>query len=337
MNCYKVLYKQIFKSGDFSLAPIRYEDRYDIMQWRNEQIYHLRQNKPLTKEDQDGYFENVISKLFDQEQPDQILFSFLEHGICIGYGGLVHINWNDKNAEVSFIMNTALEANRFQEIWSAYLVLLEEVAFSDLKFHKIYTYAFDLRPHLYQALEVNNFIEEARLREHCFFDDKYRDVVIHTKINSGIILKLATVQHLDITFEWASDPDIRRYAVNKENIQYENHRSWFINKIKAAQCLYLIAEMNHQPIGSIRFDINDEKEATISYLLDPRFHGRGLGRLLLYEGAKTLLKKRQVDKISGLVFKENIPSMKAFSHLKYDKVDNDDSSVIFEKIIKTAV
>jgi hypothetical protein len=56
MNSYKVLSKQIFTSGSYSLVPIRFEDRYDIMQWRNEQIYHLRQSQPMTKEDQDAYF-----------------------------------------------------------------------------------------------------------------------------------------------------------------------------------------------------------------------------------------------------------------------------------------
>jgi hypothetical protein len=68
MNTYKALNKQFFSNGRYSLVPIRFEDRYNIMQWRNEQIYHLRQAKPLTQEDQDAYFENVVAKLFDQEQ-----------------------------------------------------------------------------------------------------------------------------------------------------------------------------------------------------------------------------------------------------------------------------
>ena len=62
------------------------------MKWRNEQIYHLRQAKPLTAEDQKNYFSNVVSKLYDQEKPAQILFSFLKDGKCIGYGGLVGYN-----------------------------------------------------------------------------------------------------------------------------------------------------------------------------------------------------------------------------------------------------
>ena len=184
MNSYKVLNKQIFSKERYTLVPIRFEDRYDIMKWRNEQIYHLRQAKPLSKEDQDAYFNNVVAKLFDQDQPKQLLFSFLEDGVCIGYGGLVHINWIDKNAEISFIMDTSLEKDRFHEIWQSYLKLIEEVAFSGLSLHKIYTYAFDIRPHLYEVFENFGFILDARLSGHCLFNNKFIDVVIHSKFNN---------------------------------------------------------------------------------------------------------------------------------------------------------
>jgi RimJ/RimL family protein N-acetyltransferase len=180
---YKVLENNLFSKGAFTLVPIRFEDKMKIMQWRNEQIYHLRQEKPLTVEDQNNYFNNVVSKLFEQEQPNQILFSLLENGDCIGYGGLVHINWKDRNAEISFIMQTSLEERRFDEIWDEYLTLLERVAFNDLKFHKIYVYAFDLRPHLYITLENNSFIRAAILKEHCLYENKFIDVIIHSKLN----------------------------------------------------------------------------------------------------------------------------------------------------------
>jgi len=177
--------EQEFSHQKFRLLPIRFEDRWDIMKWRNEQIYHLRQNKPLTEEDQNRYFEQVVSKLFDQEQPNQLLFSLLEDQTCIGYGGLVHINWVDRNAEISFIMNTSLEEQNFEAIWVDYLFLIEQVAFRTLNLHKIYTYAFDLRPRLYAALETAGFQEDARLKEHCLFENRYIDVLIHSKWNGS--------------------------------------------------------------------------------------------------------------------------------------------------------
>jgi RimJ/RimL family protein N-acetyltransferase len=180
---YKCLTQQEFSNGEYKLVPIRFEDRYEIMKWRNEQIYHLRQKEPLTIEQQDMYFKNVVAKLFDQEQPNQILFSFLKNEELIGYGGLVHINWEDKNAEVSFIMDTKLEKSMFEEIWSAYIGAIEKAAFENLILHKVFTFAFDLRPHLYQIFEKNGFFMDARLKEHSIFDGRYLDVVIHSKIN----------------------------------------------------------------------------------------------------------------------------------------------------------
>jgi RimJ/RimL family protein N-acetyltransferase len=185
MSTYKALNKQVYQSGEFSIVPIRMEDRYDIMQWRNDQIYHLRQAEPLTEAKQDAYFENVVAILFDQERPNQLLFSFLKGDKCIGYGGLVHINWIDRNAEVSFVMKTSLESTYFEINWFEYLKLIEQIAFKELELHKLFVYAFDLRPHLYIALEHSDYFFDARLKDHCFFQGVYKDVVIYSKCSRG--------------------------------------------------------------------------------------------------------------------------------------------------------
>ncbi len=183
MPKYICLQQQEQHLGDYSIVPLRYEDRFSIMKWRNEQIYHLRQARPLTEDDQQRYFDNVVSKLYDNPKPDQILFSYLEKGVCIGYGGLVHINWIDRNGEISFIMDTQLESEHFAEHWSNYLTMLKAVAFDDLGLHKINTYAFDLRPHLYTIFESEGFFREATLKDHCYYNGKFIDVVIHSLIN----------------------------------------------------------------------------------------------------------------------------------------------------------
>jgi RimJ/RimL family protein N-acetyltransferase len=182
-DSYKVLKCNYLSMGDYHIVPIRFGDRYEIMKWRNEQIYHLRQTKPLTPSDQDRYFEEVVAKLFDQEQPEQILFSYLEGEKCIGYGGLVHINWTDRNAELSFIMDTKLESDFFEFHWSNYLKLIEQVAFEDIKLHKIYTFAFDLRPYLYLIFEKNKYKKEAVLKEHICHNNAFINAVIHGKTN----------------------------------------------------------------------------------------------------------------------------------------------------------
>lgn len=183
MKSYKVLKNQEFSFGDFKLVPIREIDKFLIMSWRNEQIDYLRQDKILTKNDQLNYFKNIISKLYNQTFPDQLLFSLLKKNICIGYGGLVHINWIDKNAEISFIMDTKLEKNHFTELWTVFLNILNQIAFKELCFNKIYTYAFDLRPNLYDILENCGYTKEAVLKNHIKYKSVFKDIVIHSKFN----------------------------------------------------------------------------------------------------------------------------------------------------------
>ena len=121
MKNFKCLKSNFFSSGKFSLVPIRFQDRYEIMEWRNSQIFHLRQSEYLTKENQDSYFNNIIKKNFEQKNPKQILFSFLKDHKCVGYGGLVHIDWISRNAEISFVMDSQFEDKYFVNYWFEFL------------------------------------------------------------------------------------------------------------------------------------------------------------------------------------------------------------------------
>lgn len=333
MPIYKVLNKEIFSFGSFSIVPIRIDDRFLIMKWRNEQIYHLRQQKPIAADDQEVYFANVIAKLFDQDHPEQILFSYLKDDLCIGYGGLVHINWIDKNAEISFIMDTSLEKKYFFFHWQIYLGLIEKVAFEELGFHKIFTYAFDLRPKLYDVLEESGYVNEARLQDHCFFEGKYIDVIIHSKFNNELFLRDAKIDDLQITYLWANHPHTREFAFNKDLISFETHSKWFQRKLHNGDCIYKIFIRDGEPIGSIRFDIKDG-EGLISYLISPELTGKGFGKKILEYGILSItLERPQIKTLKGLVQKENIASIRIFKKLGFERTDFNDGILEFKKEI----
>jgi len=311
-------------SGNFSIVPIRFEDRMDILKWRNEQIYHLRQAQILTIEMQDHYYDNTISKLFAQEQPDQILFSFMKDNVLVGYGGLVHINWIDKNAEISFIMKTELEKDSFDFFWMNYLFLLQKVAFDDLQFHKIFTYAFDLRPHLYKTLEKAGFNEETRLKEHCLFDGKFIDVVIHSKINNDTMeLRLAKSEDSKVLFNWANDKVVRYNSLNVEPVSWENHQKWFNNKLHSVSKIYLLFN-NKVPIGQIRFDFLDDYWF-IDYSIDEKYRGKGFGKIILELAIRNF---NQGDMLKAIVKNENISSLKVFQKLGFEEEIDQDSNII---------
>ncbi|KVV13960.1 GNAT family N-acetyltransferase [Flavobacterium sp. TAB 87] len=329
MKEYKILNRQRFADGIYSIVSLRFEDRMLIMKWRNEQIYHLRQNELLTLKDQNDYFATVVAKLFEQNEPNQILFSFLENDVCIGYGGLVHINWTDKNAEISFVMNTSLEKDFFQFHWKNYLRLIEKVAFQELKFHKIFTYAFDLRPNLYRALESVGFSKEAVLKEHCFFDGEYHDVIIHSKKkNDSIELCLATFDDAQLLFDWANDKLVRHNSLSTKPILLDTHLKWLSHKLNSESKIYLL-RFNKTSVGQIRFDFIDDFWF-IDYSIDEKYRGKGFGKILIELG---MLNFRQGDTFKAVVKKENISSLRIFQKLGFEGLEADSDIITFVKKI----
>lgn len=331
---YRVLKKQVYRDKEYSMVPIRMEDRYLIMKWRNEQIYHLRQENPLTKEEQDNYFDNVVRNLFEQGKPEQVLFSLLKNNECIGYGGLVHINWKDMNAEISFIMNTRLEGEGFEYYWSVFLKLIEEAAFKEASLHKIYTYAFDIRSKLYEILEKAGFYKEAILKNHCCIKGEFKNVIIHAKISNKPYLRKATEKDLEKTFDWVNNDKIRQYSLNKHKITYKEHENWFFDKITNNNFIYLILQKDEREIGSIRFDIENEEKAKINYLIEPEEFGRGYGTMILELSEEYLkINYKNIKEIYGIVFNENIASIKIFNKLGYKEKLIDNLTICFNKII----
>jgi len=316
MESYKVLNKQQFNLGDYYLVPIRYIDRYLIMNWRNDQLFHLRQKEPLTKEIQDQYFKEVVNIEKTQNYPDQILFSLLRNDKCVGYGGLVHIDWLNKNAEISFVIETYNSTNNFVSIWVVFLTLLKQIAFKEISLHKIYTYAFDLRPKLYEALTISGFSFEGRLKDHVLLNSDYYDVVYYSLINPLLDLNIRDIKESDFSLllNWRNDEQVLKNSFDSNIIDEEEHRVWFNFKLSDTNTKVFIFETKqNKPIGQVRLE-KENDQWLIDYSVDSNFRGIGLGFLILNKVINFFGNEKFIAKVKS----ENTASIKTFEKLGFE-------------------
>lgn len=334
---YKVLNNQTFSNGKQSIIPIRMRDRHVIREWRNEQMFHLRQNKLLSEEDQNNYFNTTMKDLFSQERPNQILFSYLENGECIGYGGLVHINWVDKNAEISFLTDTDIQGKDYEFHMISFMNLIEQVAFIELNFHKLFTYAFDVRPDIYDILEKSGFNKEATLKEHCFFDGKYKDVIIHSKFKTypqlvskqpkkqSNMLTFRDAAHSDcnLYFKWVNDALVRKNSLNTDTISLENHTKWFTSKIGNPDVfMYVFIDNEGLPVGQVIIEIKNNW-VSIGQSVAKEHRGKKYSTEILTKSTNAFLEMSPKQTIVSVVKSTNIPSLKMSINSGFNVLEKD--------------
>jgi len=102
--------------------------------------------------------------------------------LCVGYGGLVHINWDSKIAEVSFIVDTIRSKNEniYEKDFSIFLKLIKMVSFEELNFKKIFTETYDIRKKHIEILENSGFNLEYTGLKQKKIHNKLIDVLIHS-------------------------------------------------------------------------------------------------------------------------------------------------------------
>ena len=188
---YSFLASNKFCLDEYCLVPFMEQEMELIRKWRNEQIDYLRQNKPLTKDEQSKYYHQVIKKSFYEKKPEMILFSFILKNNCIGYGGFVHIDWNLKKAELSFVLDTnrTEKLETYKKEFSIFLKIILNIGFKQILFHKIFTETFDIRPNTILVLEKTGFVLENRLSSKNYINGSYVDSLFHRILISEYVEK----------------------------------------------------------------------------------------------------------------------------------------------------
>jgi RimJ/RimL family protein N-acetyltransferase len=178
---YKILKNRYFKKENFELCPILPIEIEKIRIWRNQQLRNLRQNKKISNKEQIKYFDNIIFKEYSSSYPENIIFSFKKNSILIGYGGLVHISWNDFRAEVSLTLQTKIENNKRIKFsyFKIFLDLIRELAFHDIKLKKITTETYSFRKKEINFLERYGFKREGVLKKNIYIKKKSFDSYLH--------------------------------------------------------------------------------------------------------------------------------------------------------------
>lgn len=149
---------------------------------------------------------------------------------------------------------------------------------------------------------------------------KIRSYVIIAGSEAPIMLRKAKEEDLMVLFGLRNDPRIREQSFEEGPLEIENHKRWFLQKLRDKNSLILIIEVLNVPIGQIRLDFI-EKGAETNIAIYPDHWGKGYA-IQAIQGVCKLVKERAPKLITLFAhMKEgNTASLKSF--VKAGFIDN---------------
>jgi RimJ/RimL family protein N-acetyltransferase len=160
-------------------------DLAQIKKWRNEQQSICRYWKPLTDDNQEDWYFTYSDK-----DAKEVIFAIrytLDDGsdVLIGYTGLVYIDWLNRRAEYSILVDLNNHSN-YDEIFQKTTDFIVDYGFNSLNLNKITTETFSHRTHQIELLEKYGFERQGVLKDHIYKDGKYWDSHLHAIFRKGV-------------------------------------------------------------------------------------------------------------------------------------------------------
>ncbi|ASU40580.1 UDP-2,4-diacetamido-2,4,6-trideoxy-beta-L-altropyranose hydrolase [Herbaspirillum sp. meg3] len=142
--------------------------------------------------------------------------------------------------------------------------------------------------------------------------------VVSALIAPPVSLRPAIGDDCERLFAWRNDPAVRRSSFNQDPLEWESHARWFEATLRRPDRILLVAEMEGDGGGVLRYDL-DGYSATVSVYLAPDSMGKGLGAHLLATGSSWMEQHHpQIVELIAAVMPDNKASISAFLKAGFD-------------------
>lgn len=161
-----------------TIRQLEKRDLYKVAELRNKHIKYLRQNKWLTLNDQEKWFENTKDQYFIIEEPD-VMFAELSNRTC-GVVGLTQVDWISRKAELSLITENYI----IESYATAAMEFILDYGFNQLNLHKIFFTVYEFDDRKIKLIENHGMRADAIIRDEYYYNGQYYSLLIYSILDN---------------------------------------------------------------------------------------------------------------------------------------------------------
>ena len=150
------------------------------------------------------------------------------------------------------------------------------------------------------------------LRASALVDGLGAQRVVSAMCGQDLELRSVEAKDCELLWKWANDPEVRAASFSKEAIAWNEHVTWFSNKLADRNSRMFLALENGVPVGQIRLDRISEGEAEIDISVAPEQRGRGCASRMLVQAAGEAFRDGSTVRLHGFILPTNRASIQAF-------------------------
>lgn len=153
-------------------------------------------------------------------------------------------------------------------------------------------------------------------------DGQGAEAVARKLAANSIQLRPVKKEDCELLWKWANDPEVRSAAFFSNPIDWETHVKWFENNLTSKSCfIFIFEDINNNPIGQVRFDFYNNKEAEIDISIEKQNRGKGFGSAMINKAIFYLSQKAVINAIHSFIKVENKVSIRTFEKNNFDLVE----------------
>jgi len=121
-------------------------------------------------------------------------------------------------------------------------------------------------------------------------------------------LRRARQDDCKFVYELRNQPEVIKNSFNQSHFTWTCHFDWFTDLLASPSRVLLLAEIEAEPIGIIRYDIRGE-DAEISIAVEAQYRGQDIGKSIIFMGNQWLQREKpEVKKVIASIKPENVSS-----------------------------
>jgi RimJ/RimL family protein N-acetyltransferase len=143
---------------------------------------------------------------------------------------------------------------------------------------------------------------------------------------TNLILRQANLADARQLFELRNHLKVREQSHNTDEIKFNEHKKW-LEKVVLDECKQiLIAEVNENFVGMVRFELVDDAYL-MSWAMSPDFQGCGLGKETVKMASKTM----GHDTLKAEIKQNNLASIKIAEHIGMRLIKEIKGTLFYQK------